>query len=68
VEFCRLYKNQPLFWDITAYLLSLSYHFVTIVSLKTSELGVLSWADAIYVNDPLWQYIAGKHSAGKLIG
>jgi FkbM family methyltransferase len=68
VEFCRLYKNQPLFWDITAYLLSLSYHFVTIVSPKTSELGVLSWADAIYVNDPLWQYIAGKHSAGKLIG
>ena len=67
VEFCRLYKNQPLFWDNTAYLLSLSYHFVNIVSPKTSELGVLSWADAIYVNDRLWQYIAGKHSAGKVI-
>ena len=67
VEFRQLYKNQPLFWDITAYLMSYAYHFLNIVSPKVSEMGVLSWADAIYVNDQLWQGIASKHSAGKLV-
>jgi FkbM family methyltransferase len=67
VEFRQLYENQPLFWDITAYLMSYGYHFLNIVSPKVSEMGVLSWADAIYVNDQLWQGIASKHSAGKLV-
>jgi FkbM family methyltransferase len=67
VEFRELYEGQPLFWDITAFLMSHSYHFLNIVSPKISEMGVLSWADAIYVNDHLWQDIGSKHSAGKLI-
>lgn len=67
VEFRQLYQGQPLFWDISAYLLSRSYHFLNIVSPKVSELGVLSWADAIYINDRLWQEVAAKHSAGKLV-
>jgi FkbM family methyltransferase len=66
VEFRQLYKNQPLFWDITAYLMSHAYHFLNIVSPKVSEMGILSWADAVYVNDWVWQSIASKHSAGKL--
>ena len=67
VEFRPLYESQPLFWDISAFLMSRSYHFVNIVSPKVSEMGVLSWSDAIYVNDQLWHSIAAKHSAGKLI-
>jgi FkbM family methyltransferase len=67
VEFRQLYVGQPLFWDITAYLMSRAYHFVNIVAPKVSGMGVLSWADAIYVNDQLWKGIAAKHSAGKLI-
>lgn len=67
VEFRSLYQNQPLFWDISAYLMSRGYHFLNIVSPKVSEMGILSWADAIYVNDELWRSIAAKHSAGKHI-
>jgi FkbM family methyltransferase len=67
VEFRQLYEKQPLFWDITAYLMSYTYHFLNIVSPKVSEMGALSWADAIYVNDQLWQCIASKHSAGRLV-
>ena len=67
VEFRQLYENQPLFWDITAYLMLFGYHFLNLVSPKVSEMGVLSWADAIYVNDQLWRGIASKHSAGKLV-
>jgi len=67
VEFRQLYQNQPLFCDITRYLASYAYHFVNLTSPKVSEMGVLSWADAIYVNEPLWRSIAAKHSAGKLI-
>ena len=67
VEFRSLYKNQPLFWDITAHLRSVGYHFVNIVCPKVSEMGVLAWADAIYVNSALWQSIAQRHSAGKII-
>lgn len=67
VEFRTLYKDQPLFWDISAHLMSHGYHFVNLVSPKESELGVLSWADAIYVNHSLWQQIAEKHSAGKFV-
>jgi len=67
VEFRQLYENQPLFWEITAYLMSFAYHFLNLVSPKVSEMGVLSWADAIYVNDQLWQRIASRHSGGKLV-
>ncbi len=66
VEFRPLYKDQPLFWDITSHLRSVGYHFVNIVCPKISEMGVLAWADAIYVNGPLWQSIAQQHSAGKI--
>jgi len=67
VEFRSLYENQPLFWDISAYLMSHTYHFLNLVSPKISEMGILSWADAIYVNDQLWDRIAAQHSAGKLV-
>jgi len=67
VEFRRLYEQQPLFWDITALLMSYSYHFINIVSPKVSEVGVLAWADAIYIKDELWNKVALKHSAGKLL-
>ena len=66
VEFRPLYRNQPLFWDISSHLSSLDYHFVNLVCPKISEMGVLAWADAIYVNDALWQGITHKHSAGKI--
>lgn len=67
VEFRPLYKDQPLFCDISSHLKSVGYHFVNIVCPKISEMGVLAWADAIYVNDALWQSISQKHSAGKLV-
>jgi len=67
VEFRALYENQPLFWEISSHLMARQYHFVNIVSPKTSEMNVLSWADAIYVSSELWQSIAEKHSAGKVI-
>lgn len=67
VEFRQLYERQPLFWDITSLLRSYSYHFINIVSPKVSEMGVLSWADAVYVKDELWNQVALKHSAGKLL-
>ncbi len=67
VEFRSLYKDQPLFWDISSYLSSMGYYFVNIVGTKVSEMGVWAWADAIYVNGTLWQSIAEKHSAGKML-
>lgn len=68
VELRELYEHQPLFWDINEYLTTYSYHFMNIVNPKVTELGVLSWADAIYVNDQLWEKIASKHSGGAVIG
>lgn len=67
VEFHRLYERQPLFWDINALLMSYSYHFVNILSPKVSEMGILSWADAVYIKDALWNKVALNHSAGKLL-
>ncbi len=67
VEFRPLYENQPLFWDISNHLISRKYNFVNIVYPKTSEMGILSWADAIYVNSILWHHLEKKHSAGKII-
>lgn len=67
VEFRPLYKNQPLFWDISDYLISKKYQFVNFIHPKVSEMGVLSWADAIFINEYYWESIASKHSAGKRI-
>lgn len=67
VEFRQLYENQPLIWDISAYLMAKRYHLLNIVNPKVSDMGVLTWADAIFVNDRLWQALASRHSAGKLI-
>jgi FkbM family methyltransferase len=67
VEFRQLYENQPLFWDISSYLMSRKYHFMNIVSPKLSEMGVISWADAIYVNEKIWQDVAARHSAGRIV-
>jgi len=67
VEFRPIYEGQPLFWDISTYLMSHGYHFFNIVSPKVTEMGVISWADAVYVNGKLWDDIAARHSAGHLI-
>ena len=66
VEFRQLYEGQPLFWAISAYLMSFGYHFFNIVSPKVSEMGVLCWADAIFVNGNTWDHIAAQHSAAQI--
>lgn len=67
VEFRPLYKDQPLFWEISNRLREYQYHFVNIISPKVSEMGVLCWADAVYVNDKVWKLLEEKHSAGKKV-
>jgi len=66
VEFRQLYAGQPLAWDIHAFLAAQGYHFVNFICPKTTDAGLLSWADAIYVNAAIWTRLAGGHSAGKM--
>jgi FkbM family methyltransferase len=66
VEFRPLYEGQPLFWSISEYLMSFGYHFFNFVSPKVSEMGVLCWADAIFVNGATWDHIAAQHSAAHI--
>ncbi len=64
VEFRPLYKGQPLFWDVDGYLRQLGYHFVSLVQPKVTNVGVMAWADAVYVNNKLWGKLESMHSAG----
>lgn len=66
VEFRQLYAGQPLAWDIHAFLAPRGYHFINFICPKTTDAGLLSWADAIYVNTAIWTRLAGSHSAGKM--
>jgi FkbM family methyltransferase len=61
VEFRELYIDQPLFWDINHYLNSIGYKFVSLVEPKITSMGVMSWADAIYVCADLWSDIEKRH-------
>jgi FkbM family methyltransferase len=65
VEFRALYSDQPLAWDIHAFLANLGYQFINFAGPKITDGGLLSWADAIYVNPTIWAQLAEKHSAGK---
>ena len=66
VEFRQLYAGQPLAWDIHSFLAAQDYHFINFIYPNTTEAGLLSWADAIYVNSEIWDRLADGHSAGKL--
>lgn len=66
VEFRQLYAGQPLAWDIHAFLSAHGYHFINFICPKTTDAGLLSWADAIYVNPTIWSQLAHGHSAGKM--
>jgi FkbM family methyltransferase len=52
VEFQELYLNQPLFWDIGAYLQSYKYGLYGLFDCHHSiqNSNVLSWADAIFLS------------------
>jgi len=65
VEFRALYTGQPLAWDIHSCLSGLGYQFVNFACPKITDTGLLSWADAIYVNPTIWNQLAQRHSAGK---
>ena len=66
VEFRQLYAGQPLAWDIHAFLAKHGYYFINFICPKTTDAGLLSWADAIYVNNAIWERLAAGHSAGKM--
>jgi FkbM family methyltransferase len=49
VEFARIYKDQPLYHDLAAFLESVGYELYGIYNLCSIEQGRLAWADAIFV-------------------
>jgi FkbM family methyltransferase len=49
VEFMELYRDQPLYHDIAAFLASYGYHLHGIFNPWSVEAGRLAWADAIFV-------------------
>lgn len=51
VEFIEIYKGQPLFHDITAYLLQYGYKLFGLYTAHTLETGQLAWGDAIYIKE-----------------
>ncbi len=55
VEFFHLYKGQPLFWDIGAFLQSFGYSLFKLYDLyyHPKNERVLSWADALFVGPEL---------------
>lgn len=63
VEFRPLYAGQPLAWDIHAELAGLGYQFVNFIGPKVTDTGLLSWADAVYVNRAVWDRLAARHAA-----
>lgn len=54
VEFVKLYKDQPLFFDIHDWMSHVGYHFVNLVDRKIRPNGVMVWADALYCNEEAW--------------
>jgi FkbM family methyltransferase len=51
VEFIEIYKGQPLFHDITTYLLQYGYKLFGLYTAHTLETGQLAWGDAIYTKE-----------------
>ena len=49
IEFIEIYAKQPLFNDITTYLMSFNYKLYNIYNLHHTESGQLAWGDAIYL-------------------
>lgn len=51
VEFKPLYKDQPLYWDLCAYLYSFGYSFFKLYDpiYNAKNKNVLCWADAIFL-------------------
>lgn len=66
VEFRPLYTGQPLAWDLHALFAAHGYEFVNFVCPKVTDAGLLSWADAVYVNRPRWSRLRAAHVAGKM--
>ena len=53
VEFEKIYKDQPLFWEIGLFLSSYNYRFIKNVDLKfrKSNIPRLVWADSIFLSN-----------------
>ncbi|MBA4135799.1 MAG: hypothetical protein C0518_00620 [Opitutus sp.] len=66
VEFRAIYAGQPLAWDLHRFFASHAYEFVNFVCPKVTDAGLLSWADAVYVNRTLWSRLRAAHLAGKM--
>ncbi|MDP4252080.1 MAG: FkbM family methyltransferase [Bacteroidota bacterium] len=49
VEFIEIYKNQPLFHDITAYLTRYNYKLFGLFDTHWLENGQIAWCDAVYI-------------------
>jgi FkbM family methyltransferase len=67
VLFAPLYEDQAYFWDIASFLSYYNYHFVNLFNVQTCDSGFIRWADAIFINDDLWNKWSLLHSASKLI-
>lgn len=66
VEFRALYSGQPLAWDLHRLFASHGYEFVNFICPKITDAGLLSWADAVYVNRTLWNHLRTSHVAGRM--
>jgi FkbM family methyltransferase len=49
VEFIEIYKNQPLFHDITSFLAKYDYKLFGLYQTHCLENGQIAWCDAIYI-------------------
>lgn len=66
VEFRALYAGQPLAWDLHRFFAGHGYEFINFIYPKVTDAGLLSWADAVYVNRQLWSRLRSAHVAGKM--
>ena len=49
VSFVELYKQQPLFFDIHAFLTKFGFKLFNLYELSSSTTGRLLWCDAVYI-------------------
>jgi len=59
VEFTRIYKDQPLFFDICAHLNKFGYSLYNVYNLHSAKNGQLVCGDAIFVNQKIRKNIIG---------
>jgi hypothetical protein len=65
VEFKPIYKDQPLFLDVCAYLYGFGYSFFKLYDpvYHASNKNVLCWADAIFLAPELTRFAGGSKPA-----